>query len=81
MDQLLHPMFDPRSEKKVIAKGLNASPGAATGKVVFGADEADKLGRKGEKIILTGSKQIKKYKIKKLSKCKWICLSTDLIFT
>ena len=52
MDQLLHPMFDPKFEKKVIAKGLNASPGAATGKVVFSADEADKLGRKGEKIIL-----------------------------
>ncbi len=52
MDQLLHPMFDPKFEKKVIAKGLNASPGAASGKVVFSADEADKLGRKGEKIIL-----------------------------
>ncbi len=52
MDQLLHPMFDPKFEKKVVAKGLNASPGAATGKVVFSADEADKLGRKGEKVIL-----------------------------
>jgi len=52
IDQLLHPMFDPQAEKKVIAKGLNASPGAATGKVVFSADEADKFGGKGEKVIL-----------------------------
>lgn len=52
IDQLLHPMFDPKAEKKVIAKGLNASPGAATGKVVFNADEADELGSKGEKVIL-----------------------------
>ncbi|MCH7590889.1 pyruvate, phosphate dikinase, partial [PVC group bacterium] len=40
LDQLLHPTFDPGQEKKVIAKGLNASPGAAVGKVVFSADEA-----------------------------------------
>ncbi len=52
IDQLLHPMFDPKAEKKVVAKGLNASPGAATGKVVFSADEADRLGQKGERVIL-----------------------------
>ncbi len=52
IDRLLHPMFDPEFKKEVIAKGLNASPGAATGKVVFSADEADKLGSKGEKVIL-----------------------------
>jgi len=40
LDQLLHPMFDPKAERKVVAKGLNASPGAATGRVVFSADEA-----------------------------------------
>jgi pyruvate,orthophosphate dikinase len=40
LDQLLHPMFDPKAARKVIAKGLNASPGAATGQVVFSADEA-----------------------------------------
>ena len=40
LDQLLHPVFDPTAEKKVIAKGLNASPGAATGKVVFDSDIA-----------------------------------------
>jgi pyruvate,orthophosphate dikinase len=40
LDQLLHPMFDPKAARKVIAKGLNASPGAATGQVVFTADEA-----------------------------------------
>ncbi|MFH1680351.1 MAG: pyruvate, phosphate dikinase [Candidatus Eisenbacteria bacterium] len=40
LDQLLHPMFDPKAERKVVAKGLNASPGAASGRVVFSADEA-----------------------------------------
>ena len=40
LDQLLHPMFDPRAEKKVIAKGLNASPGAAVGRGVFNSDRA-----------------------------------------
>ncbi|RPJ41458.1 MAG: pyruvate, phosphate dikinase, partial [Candidatus Latescibacterota bacterium] len=40
LNQLLHPMFDPKAARKVIAKGLNASPGAASGKVVFSADEA-----------------------------------------
>ncbi len=50
LDQLLHPMFDPKAEKKVIAKGLPASPGAASGKVVFHADDAEDL--KEEKTIL-----------------------------
>jgi len=50
LDQLLHPMFDPEAEKKVIAKGLPASPGAASGKVVFHADDAEDL--KEEKTIL-----------------------------
>ena len=40
LDHLLHPMFDVEAEKRVIAKGLNASPGAASGKVVFSADSA-----------------------------------------
>ncbi len=52
LDQLLHPMFDPRAEKKVIAKGLNASPGAAAGRVVFTADEAVEWATKGEAVIL-----------------------------
>lgn len=44
LDELLHPIFDPKALKKanVIAQGLPASPGAATGKIVFFADEADK---------------------------------------
>jgi len=50
LDQLLHPMFDPKAEKKVLAKGLPASPGAASGKVVFHADDAEAL--TGEKTIL-----------------------------
>jgi pyruvate,orthophosphate dikinase len=52
LDQLLHPTFDPKAPKKVIAKGLPASPGAATGKVVFDADSAETLGKSGEKVIL-----------------------------
>jgi pyruvate,orthophosphate dikinase len=52
LDQLLHPVFDPKAEKKVIAKGINASPGAATGKAVFTADDAVEWTEKGEKVIL-----------------------------
>jgi pyruvate,orthophosphate dikinase len=50
LDQLLHPIIDPKAKVKVIAKGLPASPGAATGKAVFTADEAVK--RADEKTIL-----------------------------
>ena len=53
LNQLLHPMLDPKAEKHVIAKGLPASPGAACGKVVFTADEAhDQATEKDEKVIL-----------------------------
>ncbi len=52
LDQLLHRRIDPKAEKKIIAKGLPASPGAASGKVVFDADEAEELGNKGEKVVL-----------------------------
>ncbi|MEM0274767.1 MAG: pyruvate, phosphate dikinase, partial [Nitrososphaerota archaeon] len=52
LNQLLHPRIDPNVKAKPIARGLNASPGAATGKVVFTADEATELAAKGEKIIL-----------------------------
>ncbi len=51
LDQLLHPVFDPKAKVQVIAKGLPASPGAATGKAVFTADEAAAVGDK-EKVIL-----------------------------
>ena len=51
LDQLLHPIIDPKAKIQVIAKGLPASPGAASGKVVFTADEAVKHAKK-EKIIL-----------------------------
>jgi len=55
LDQLLHPMFDAKAEKSatVIAKGLPASPGAATGKIVFNAHDAEAWAEKGEKVILT----------------------------
>lgn len=49
---LLHQQIDPQARLKYIAKGLPASPGAASGRVVFDADEAETLGQKGEKIIL-----------------------------
>ncbi|NJD38510.1 MAG: pyruvate, phosphate dikinase [Geobacter sp.] len=52
LDQLLHPSLDPKAEKKVIAKGLPASPGAAGGTVVFTADEAEELAKDGKKVIL-----------------------------
>ncbi len=52
IDQLLHPMFDPEAEKNVIARGLPASPGAATGKIVFHADDAEEWVAKGEDVIL-----------------------------
>ncbi|MFN3585242.1 pyruvate, phosphate dikinase [Phenylobacterium sp.] len=52
LDQLLHPTIDPGSPRDVIATGLPASPGAATGKVVFTAEEAEKLGSAGEAVIL-----------------------------
>ncbi len=52
LDQLLHPTFDPKAKKEIIANGLPASPGAATGKVVFSAEDAEKLAEKKEKVIL-----------------------------
>ncbi len=52
LDQLLHPMIDPDAQVEVVATGLNASPGAACGKVVFDADRAEELGRAGERVIL-----------------------------
>jgi pyruvate, orthophosphate dikinase len=52
LDQLLHPMLDPKADFDVVAKGLNASPGAASGKVVFDADTAEERGKAGESVIL-----------------------------
>ena len=52
LDQLLHPTLDPKAQRKVIAKGLPASPGAASGKLVFTADDAERQARGGEKVIL-----------------------------
>jgi pyruvate,orthophosphate dikinase len=54
VDQLLHPQFDPESKEraKLLAKGLNASPGAAVGKAVFNANRAETLGKSGEDVIL-----------------------------
>ena len=52
LDQLLHPTLDPKAERKIIAKGLPASPGAVSGKVVFSADHAEKMAAAGEAVIL-----------------------------
>ncbi len=52
LDQLLHPTLDPMAHKQIIAKGLPASPGAASGIVVFSADEAEARAKDGEKVML-----------------------------
>jgi len=52
LDQLLHPTLDPKAKREIIAKGLPASPGAASGKAVFSADEAEALAGQGQKVIL-----------------------------
>ncbi len=54
LDELLHPIFDKKAlaSVKVIAKGLAASPGASSGKIVFNADDAAEWGARGEKVIM-----------------------------
>src|SRR3954454_7582854 len=52
LDQLLHPMLDPSAKTTVLARGLPASPGAASGKIVFSADEAEAAASRGESLIL-----------------------------
>ncbi|TDH59975.1 pyruvate, phosphate dikinase [Dankookia rubra] len=52
LDQLLHPTLDPKAPRKLLSKGLPASPGAACGTVVFNADEAELRAAKGENVIL-----------------------------
>lgn len=52
LDQLLHPTIDPAAKRDIIATGLPASPGAASGEIVFSSDEAAKLQADGRKVIL-----------------------------
>ena len=52
LDQLLHPTLDPKAPKKVLARGLAASPGAAVGHIVFSADEAERRAGQGKPVIL-----------------------------
>ena len=52
LDQLLHPTIDPKAERKIIATGLPASPGAACGEIVFSSEEAELLKSQGRKVIL-----------------------------
>lgn len=52
LDQLLHPTIDPKAERKIIATGLPASPGAASGEIVFNSDDAEAAKKAGHKVIL-----------------------------
>ncbi|MBX9741671.1 MAG: pyruvate, phosphate dikinase, partial [Beijerinckiaceae bacterium] len=52
LDQLLHPTIDPKADRKIIATGLPASPGAASGEIVFSSDEAEQLKSAGRSVIL-----------------------------
>jgi pyruvate,orthophosphate dikinase len=52
LDQLLHPTLDPKAKRDVLTKGLPASPGAASGKIVFDAESAEKAAADGQSVIL-----------------------------
>jgi pyruvate,orthophosphate dikinase len=52
LDQLLHPTLDPKAPRDLVVSGLPASPGAASGEVVFSADEAERLAQEGRKVVL-----------------------------
>jgi pyruvate,orthophosphate dikinase len=52
LDQLLHPTIDPQAEKRLIARGLPASPGAATGEIVFDSESAERIKAEGRSVIL-----------------------------
>jgi len=52
LDQLLHPTIDPKAERKILATGLPASPGAASGAIVFNSDDAEAAKKAGQKVIL-----------------------------
>jgi pyruvate,orthophosphate dikinase len=52
LDQLLHPTLDPKAQKNIITRGLPASPGAASGKIVFNSDDAEVKAHAGEAVIL-----------------------------
>jgi pyruvate,orthophosphate dikinase len=51
LDQLLHPTIDPKAERKILASGLPASPGAASGEIIFSSDEAEALKAAGRKVM------------------------------
>src|SRR5690606_36763001 len=52
LDQLLHPTIDPKADRDVVGSGLPASPGAATGEIVFSSDEAEAKNALGQRVIL-----------------------------
>src|ERR1700733_11314075 len=52
LDQLLHPTIDPNAERKILATGLPASPGAASGEIVFSSEDAETLKNQGRRVIL-----------------------------
>jgi len=55
LDQLLHPTVDPKTDARVLATGLPASPGAAQGQVVFSPDEAEEMAKEGAQVVLVRS--------------------------
>jgi len=52
LEQLMHPTIDPKADKEVLGKGLPASPGAASGQILFSADEAEEWVKDGKKVVL-----------------------------
>ena len=52
LDQMLHPALDPSARRDIVGRGLPASPGAASGQIVFTAEEAEEWAKAGKKVIL-----------------------------
>ena len=52
LDQLLHPMLDPKAPRQLLSRGLPASPGAASGRIVFSAEDAEDWSKRGEAVVL-----------------------------
>jgi pyruvate,orthophosphate dikinase len=76
LDQLLHPMFDPKAKKEVIAKGLPASPGAATGRLAFTAEDAEERVKNGQGPVLLVRRETEPADIGGMHVAKGIITST-----
>ena len=60
LDQLLHPRLDPDAARNVLSRGLPASPGAASGKIVLSSDLAEDMAQRGEESFLSALKRARK---------------------